>query len=316
MQTFRLGDVLRCLLLNAPREPNLACPQQGLTRGAPLSNSTLWKETLAQRRDRVTVARWGGLHLEGLASARVRSGHRAWEIDRLFLDDGSSSWSKNERVKDSVSEEVAQELVESVVQATREFGAERFFLRVPYGSAVVSMVQQVGFFPCFEESLWEGSDGPSVDSRTTLALEWRELLPQDSFGLFQLFCSATPHTIRAAVGVTFDQRHDSQENHWCKRRDWVTLANDRIIGWLRLYHDRGVSGIEVMAHPDNPEVWEALLQRTVGQGGPQKWLVPDYQMEVAGLLLQRRFREVARYSMMIKTAAVPVMSFGMAPVEA
>ena len=316
MQTFRLGEVLRCLLLNAPKEPNLACPRQGLTGTSRFSNSTLWKETLAQRRDRVTVARWGGLQLEGLASARVRSGHRAWEIDRLFLADGSKRWSTNGRGTHSVPDEAAQELIERVVQATGEFGAERFFLRVPYGSPVVSMVRQVGFFPCFEESLWEGAGGPPVGHSPNLPLECRELLPQDSFALFQLFCSATPHTIRAAVGVTFDQWHDAQENNWCRRRDWVTMANDRINGWLKISHDRGVAGIEVMAHPDNPELWEVLVERTVGQGGHQRWLVPDYQKEVPGLLLQRRFQEVARYSMMIKTVAVPVLSYGMAPVEA
>jgi hypothetical protein len=316
MQTFRLGDVLRGLLLNAPKEPNLACPRQGLTGVSPLSNSTLWKETLAQRCARVTLARWSGLHLEGLASARVRSGHRAWEIDRLFLADGSRRRSTNGRREHSLPVEAAQELIESVVQATGEFGAERFFLRVPYGSPVVSMLRQVGFFPCFEESLWEGSGDPPVGSRTTLPMEWRELLPKDSFALFQLFCSATPHTVRAALGVTFDQWHDAQENHWRGRRDWVTIANDRIIGWLTLSHGRGVTEIEVMAHPDNPELWEALVERTVGQEGPQRWLVPDYQKEVPGLLLQRRFHEVARYSMMIKTVAVPVWSSGMAPVEA
>ena len=316
MQTFRLGDVLRCLLLNAPKEPNLACPRQGLTDASPLSNSTLWKETLAQRRDRVTVARWGGLYLEGLASARVRSGHRAWEIDRLFLASASSRRSTIGWGKHSVPEEVAEELIERVVQATGEFGAERFFLRVPYGSSLVPMVQRVGFFPCFEESLWEGSGGLPVGSGTTRPLEWRELAPQDSFALFQLFCSATPQPVRTAVGVTFDQWHDAQENHWCRRQDWVTMANDRIIGWLRLSYGREVAGIEVMAHPDNPELWEALVERTVGQGGLQRWLVPEYQKEVPGLLLRRQFQEVDRYSVMIKRVAVPVYNPGMAPVEA
>ena len=316
MQTFRLGDVIRCLLLNAPKGSNLACPRQGLTGAPPLGNFILWKETLAQHRDRVTVARWGGLHLEGLASARVRSGHRAWEIDRLFLPDGSKRWSTNGHRKQAVPEEVAQELIERVVQATGEFGAERFFLRVPYGSSVVSMARQAGFFPCFEETLWEGSGGSPVGSSTTPALDWRELFSQDSFGLFQLFCSATPHTVRAAVGVTFDQWRDAQENNWCRRQDWVTMANDRIIGWLRLSHGRGVEGIEVLAHPDSPELWEALVDRTVAQGGHQWWLVPDYQSEVPGLLLRRRFKEVARYIMMINRVAVPVLTAGMAPVEA
>ena len=61
---------------------------------------------------------------------------------------------------------------------------------------------------------------------------------------------------------------------------------------------------------------EVLVAQTVDQGGRQSWLVPDYQKEIPGLLLKRRFKEVARYCMMIKTVAVPVLSHGMAPVEA
>ena len=316
MQTFRLVDVLRCLLLNTPSGANLACSRQGLTGASPLRNSSLWKETLARRRDRVTVAQWRGLRLEGLASARVRSGHRVWEIDRLFLAEGSTRWPTNGNREQTVSEEVAQELIERVVRATGKFSAERFFLRVPYESSVVSMARQAGFFPYFEECLWEGSGGPELGKGTTLPLGWRELLPQDSFALFQLFCSAIPQPVRTAMGMTFDQWHDAQENRWCKRRDWVTMANDRIAGWLRLSHDRGVAGIEVMVHPDSPELWEELVDRTVDRGGRQSWLVPDYQKEIPGLLLQRGFKEVARYCMMIKTVAVPVLSPGMVPVEA
>ena len=74
--------------------------------------------------------------------------------------------------------------------------------------------------------------------------------------------------------------------------------------------------MEVIADPDNSEVWEALVDRTVHQGGLQRWLVPDCQKEVPGLLLRRRFQEVGRYSMMIKTVAVPVANSGMIPVEA
>ena len=316
MQPFRLGDVLRCLLLNAPRGPNLACPWEGVSGGTQLRNSSLWKETLAQRRARVTIASWAGLHLEGLASARVRSGHRAWEIDRMFLADGPSSGSTDGRGQLLDSETVTQELIECIVEAMGEFRVERFFLRIPHKSPVAQLARRAGFFPYFEESLWEGSAGPLVNGGTAHPVGWRELSPQDSFALFQLYCSATPQTVRAAVGMTFDQWRDSQEIHWGRRQDWVTNDNDKIIGWLRLSHCRKVTGVEFIADPDNSEVCEALVDRTVHQGGLQRWLVPDYQKEVPGLLLRRRYQEVGRYSMMIKTVTVPVTNPGMVPVEA
>ena len=227
MQPFQLGDILRCLLLNAPSGTNLACSREGVIDSIKLRNSTLWKETLAQRRDRITVASWGGRHLEGLASARVRSGHRAWEIDRLFLAGGPSPNGQGQLLD---FEALVQELIEGIVEATREFRAERFFLRIPHKSPVASLARRAGFSPYFEESLWEGSVGPLEDGGTAHPEGWREWSPHDSFALFQLYCSATPQTVRAAVGMTFDQWSDSQEIHWGRRRDWVTNDNDRIIG--------------------------------------------------------------------------------------
>ena len=316
MHPFRLGDVLRCLFVNAPKGPNLAWSRESVTDATRLRNSTLWKETLVRRRERVSVARWTGLHLEGLASARVRSGLRAWEIDRLYLADGSSRWPTNGRRQNLDPETVVQELIESITEATGPFRAERFFLRVPYENPVGSLARRAGFFPYFEESLWEGSANPSAGGSTAQPLNWQELLPQDRFGVFQLYCSATPQTVRTAAGMTFDQWHDAQERYSCRRRDCVTKVDDRIVGWLGLSHCAKVTGIEVVAHTDNPELWEALVDRTVREGGLQRWLVPDYQKEVPGLLLRRQFHEVARYSMMIKTVAVPVLNPGMAPVEA
>jgi hypothetical protein len=77
-----------------------------------------------------------------------------------------------------------------------------------------------------------------------------------------------------------------------------------------------VTGVEVLAYPNNPDLWELLVERAVAQEGLQRWLVPDYQELVTSLLLRRKFHEMARYTMMIKTVAVPVVNRGMAAVGA
>ena len=71
MQTLRSSDVLRCILLNVPKGPNMAYSMEGLACGKAVSKSIVWKETLAGRRQRVTLAQWDGFHLAGLASAKV-----------------------------------------------------------------------------------------------------------------------------------------------------------------------------------------------------------------------------------------------------
>ncbi len=77
-----------------------------------------------------------------------------------------------------------------------------------------------------------------------------------------------------------------------------------------------VMGGEVLVEPGNPRLWAALVEWALIQGGTQRWLVPDYQETVSSLLLRRQFREVARYTVMIKTVAAPVAKPGMVTVEA
>jgi len=72
--TFRVGDALRCMLVNAPGGANLAAPTESVVRCRPLRNSTIWRQTLARNSNRVTVGDWNGMDLSCLVSARVRSG--------------------------------------------------------------------------------------------------------------------------------------------------------------------------------------------------------------------------------------------------
>ena len=312
---FRMSDVLRCILLNTPKGPNLACPKECFTRSNPLRNSTFWKETLANRGNRVTLTWWDGLQLGGLASARVRRGRRAWEIDRLFLAQEPSLSSANWDGQHLVPSTLALDRLERMGEAVGGLGAERLFLRLSSNSPIYLLAQRAGFFPYFEETLLEAPASRSLGPMLTVSSDWRELLPEDYQGLFQLYCAATPQAVRSAAGLTFDQWRDAQES-WGRRRDWVAKNNGRVVGWLGFSEFHGVTGVEALANPDEVGMWEALVAGAQTQTGTQRWLVPDYHEEVASQLLRRQYHEVARYSVMIKTVAVPVASQGMATVEA
>ena len=329
MRTLRTKDVLRCILLNVPKGPNLACPYQSITGDKPASNPILWKETLAQRRERVTVASWDGSRLAGLASARIRSGHRAWEIDRLFLagDSGNLSTSDESfpnapltRIEETPyhvanPNTVALELLEQIARETGQLKAERIFLRIPAKSRMFTLARQAGYFPYYEETLLESRVPLEPQQPAPAPENWGELTPEDHYSLFQLYCAATPQPVRKGVGMTFDQWRDAQEpaGH---RQNWISKSNGRVVAQLGLARCGRVMGGEVLADSGNPDVWAALVGWALNQGSAHRWLVPNYQEMVSDLLLRRQFRLVSSYSVMIKTVAVPVARLGMVAVEA
>lgn len=321
MHTFHLSDALRCLLVNAPQGPNLACPRDSLSGTRFLGNPKLWQQILAQRRHRITLAWWEGRHLGGLASARAGSGCRVWELDYLYLpinlqDSQSNGWHE-------ALETVTLELLEQLIQVAGQRCAERIFLRVPAGSPITKPAQRAGFFPSFEEMLLEGvGNQASPRSRSGASTveapeaRWRDRLPRDDYSLFQLFSAATPSQVRIALGLTFDQWKEARELRRQGCRERVTENNDRITGWLSLLARWRVTEGEVMVHPDYPDLLPALLDLALAHGGIHRWLVPDYQERVGDWLQGRSFREAARYVVLVKTVTARVLNPGMAPVEA
>jgi hypothetical protein len=314
MQTFHISDALRCTLANAPKGPNLACPRESSAGWGVLRPATLWREALAQPRDRITLVSWDGMRPLGLVSARVRAGRRVWEVDRLYLAD--AGFPVNERPQHDQAEAAPLQLLEHLIEAAGTRQAERVFLRLPSDSPVVTVAQRTGLFPYYEESLLVRPDrGVHHNGAATLD-GLRERLPEDDYPLFQLFSGATPQQARVALGLTFDQWRDAQETHHRSRCDWVTERNGRLTGWLSLWSWDGQETGEVLAHPDHPESLSALVHLAIARRGTTRWWVPGYQEMTKSLLLHQGFQEIARYFMLIKTMAVRALSHGMAPVEA
>ena len=156
--TLPTSDLVRCILFNQPKGPNLARTMQGLASGRPTTRYGVWRETLSQRRRRVAVARWDGVELAGLASAHVRSGHRAWEVDQLYLADTPPHYGGPDRPQWDAPG-VTLELLERIVQQAGDAHAERVFLRLPEDSPVFAAARRAGFHPSYEEVLLESRPG-------------------------------------------------------------------------------------------------------------------------------------------------------------
>jgi len=305
---LRIADALRCMLVNAPRGANLAAPTESVVRCRPLRNSTFWRQSIARDPNRVTVVDWNGMYLAGLASARVRGGVRAWEVDRLHLKDS----------------ELALDLLEQVVEAAGIRGAERLFLRVPSDSQVVDRARRVGFFPYYEEIHLTGKEwtGSSTDNTVNLnghqkghfgSYAAEDRADAHSQGLFQLYCAATPQQVRVGVGMTIDQWHDSQEQPQPCRNETVMRLEEKIVGWrVREPFGETAAG-QGLAHPDHPDIMPHLIGMSYNT---LNWLVPSYQENATDLLTRQGLHETGRYTMLIKTVTVPVMSRELSYVEA
>ena len=312
-QNFRITEALRCVLLNTPRGPNLACPRNGPSGAGLLNNTAFLKEALAQRQDKVTLARWEGSRFRGLVSAHARRGRKVWEVDRLYISGGRP---ENRANGSWAIDTAALVLLEQVIEAVGTRYAERIFLRLPSESPLVLLARRAGFFPCFEELLLQGRESRLGPGGAPAPAGITERLPLDDYPLFQLFSAATPQAVRAAVGLTFDQWWGSHEPHSRGRQEWVVNSNGRITGCLGLSRGRRGKEAEVLVHPDYSYLWRGLVELALAQGGLQRWLVPDYQTVTADILLGHGYYETARFTMMSKTVAVPIRSLGMAPLEA
>ncbi len=306
---FRMGDALRCMLVNAPGGENLAATTESVVRCRPLRNSTLWRQSLARNSNRVTVGDWNGMGLSSLASARVRSGVRAWEVDRLHLQESDQ----------------ALDLLEQVVCAAGARGAEKVFLRVRRDTRIVDAARRAGFFPYYEEIhltgrewLADGTADVTGNVNGHQAGLFGRFAPEDrtapdKHGLFQLYCAATPQQVREGIGLTIDQWSDSQEQAQPHRNEALLKLDGKIVGW-RMYEPFGQTAAgQVVAHPNHPDVMPHLVQMSYNT---LNWLVPSYQENAADLLARRGLHEAGRYTMLIKTVTVPVVNREFSYVEA
>ena len=292
---FRMSDALRCMLVDAPGGNNLAAPTELIVRCRPLRNFTFWAESLGRGSNRVTVGDWDGINLSSLASARVRSGIRSWEVDRLHVKDTGQTF----------------DLLEQAVYSAGCRGAERVFLRAPYDSELVDAARKVGFFPYYTEAHLAGLGELTNTKVTGFSVEHRT--PADLQGLFQLYCAATPQEVRQGIGMTIDQWKDSQEPAQTQRYESILKLDGKIVGWQMCEPFGKATAGQTLGHPEHPDSTRYLVDISCQT---QNWLVPNYQQNVSELLEQQGLKEVGRYTMLIKTVSVPVRSRDYSYVEA
>ena len=275
--------------------PNLAITKAHLDAGRGSSRVSLW-EMMHLRQSRVTAVASRRLHVHSLASARMLRGPRAWEVDRLLL--GSTAGE-------------AAELLDTVSMDAWSRGAERLYLRVRYGSSIVSLARLAGFFSCFEESLIQGDGG-----RAPGRLAMRARHPHEEFAMFQLYSASTPTTARSMMGMSFDQWRDALDPASSGQADEVYGEPGILRACLQWYPSLRPPLMEIMARPGDHGLVEQVVDRALARPGPQRWLIPGYQDAVYSTLLSRGLREVGRYQVLVKTMVVKAVERAFATTEA
>ncbi len=275
--------------------PNLAIAKAHLGTGRVGPRMALG-EMLYLRQSRVTAVGSRRLHVHSLASARMRRGPRAWEVDRLLL--GSTAGE-------------AAELLDAVSLDAWGRGAERLYLRVRHGSSIVSLARLAGFFPCFEESLLQGEGG-----RATGSLDMRARQPHEEFAMFQLYSAATPTATRSMIGMSFDQWRDARDPASSGQADEVYGHHGILRASLQWHPSLKPALMEMMARPGDHDLVKHVVDRALARPGPQRWLVPEYQDDAYMALLSRGLREIGRYQLLVKTMVVKAVERAVATTEA
>ena len=315
IESFRVTDALRSIVFNTPSAPNLANPRKGGGERNRLRNLDLWRQVVTHQDTRITLARWNGLRLGGLVSARTTGG-KTWEIDHLFLPAPFLHGDPGSQRPDHRIDRGALELLEELVSLAGSRQAERVVLRLPANSPAVLVATRAGFFAYFEETRWEGWAGGLRPNGHNPSDGFRVMRSGDEHGLFQLFNASTPAQVRMALAPTFERWNEVQSLWPGRRQEWVKEDGGKIVGWLGLSQLGGTLEGRLMAHPDHRRVGEELLELAFCRPGAQRWLVPGFQSTVSAILPGQGLEETGGFKVLINTVATPVKSYGMATVEA
>ena len=326
-QLQTIGERLKSLASPTPRSSNLAVTRDGLTLPQPPLPVVLLQQWVSRRKGRCTLVWARGPRLVAVASARMRTGIRAWEIDKLYLPanaefrtDGSRAearsgqdepWRGDRRNR----EPAAVEVLEALTLNAGSRGAERVFLRIPLGSTLADIAPRSGFFPYFQETLLQSRKGDRVRQGGN-SPGLRPKLPHEDYHVFQLYSAATPSAVRFGTGMTLGQWTDSRERVGNRAQEEVYEVEGRIMAWLGSDLGGCIAHMELMIDPDYQEMLGPMMDHALAGHGIQSWLVPEYQNTLRNSLIYRGFVEVAHYIVLIKTMAARVNRPSVAHVEA
>ena len=233
----------------------------------------------------------------GVAAARQRSGPQSWEITHLFAK--------------PASHRQLPLLLDSVSTAAAAKGGERVFIRLSGDDPLIDVAKLSGYFPQVSEVLFqkrlEGGSSVPMAGHIGSSGPFRDKAPKDDHDLFRMYNAVTPPEIRFAVGMTLESWMASRERPGGKSAEVVMEGEDGIAGLLRYSRRPSFGLIEAVTRPERrhglgPMVEMGLLG--MSEGTEVYCLVPEYQVELQSLIVDKGFRAVADYVTLVKSLTV------------
>ncbi|MCH7624688.1 MAG: hypothetical protein IIC83_02085 [Chloroflexi bacterium] len=232
-----------------------------------------------------------------VAAARQRSGPQSWEITHLFAKPASTGQ--------------LPLLLDSVSTAAAANGAERVFIRLSGDDTLIDVAKLSGYFPQVSEVLFqkrlEGGSSAPVAGDIGGSGPFRDKAPKDDHDLFRMYNAVTPREIRSVMGMTLEGWMASRERPGGRSSEVVMEGEDGIAGLLR-YSRRPSSGlIEVATRPERRQGLGPMVEmglQGMAEGTEVYCLVPDYQVELQSLIVDKGFRAVADYVTLVKSLTV------------
>ena len=236
----------------------------------------------------------------GVAAAQQRSGRQSWEITHLFT-------------KPAAHRQLPL-LLDKVTTAVGAKGGERVFLRLYSDDPLVDVAKLSGYFPHVPEVLFqksfEGDSSAPMAGTTGSSQAFRDKAAKDDHDLFRMYNAITPREIRSAMGMTLDGWMASRERPGGKAIEVVMEGADGIAGWLR-YSNRPRFGlIEAATRPESRQGLGPMIENGLlgmSKGTMVNCLVPEYQVELQSLLVEKGFRAVADYVTLVKSLTVKTL---------
>lgn len=244
-----------------------------------------------------------GLRLRGFASARNRSSSHAWELDRLLLDEQDR--------------ECCLSLLERLCVAGGESGVEKVFLRLLTESSLVDTAREAGFIPYITESLYmrEREEDKTATYEGNPFCSPRHKQAGDDYRLFDLYKACIPAPVRRVEGMTFKEWEEAKDRS--ATVEWVFEKEGSLMGWLRVNTSGNIGQFDVMAS-DEGELEQIVEYGLMSLGGCRHLfcLAPEFQGKLAQLLQDHGFREIERYSALIKELTVRAKEPCLVPIGA
>ncbi|MBM3940579.1 MAG: hypothetical protein FJ318_06770 [SAR202 cluster bacterium] len=242
--------------------------------------------------------------LNGVAVVRPRNGRRAWELAHLVCADGTM--------------DDASDLLEYCAGWVSEQGCERLFLRVPHGHPIARAARRAGFMPAYAEDVhglqraWPPAAGePTLHLRLATAA--------DAHGIFRLYNSVVPASIRPLTGLTLEQWQDANEAPGGSVAEYVSEDVGRLRAWLRIAKKGQALTLDAVAHHDTAPLAAGLVadaSRLAGGRLQPQWVVPTHQDAIGRVLRDQGWTPRQSYSVFVRMVAKPIKEPALVPVQA